>query len=121
MWTAEPRVVSGWLIESRARTSRPTWSLSAFLQALLPLLPIRHVGEQETLEELPVVGRQEMHQLVNDNVLGQFLGDFEQVRVERQPPFLGHRPPLRAHRAQVNLRRLDADSRGPMPRRPAEV
>src|SRR2546423_11547074 len=52
----------------------------------LPVFPVRHIGEQEALEYLPMIRSEQMHKLMHYHVLTQWLGNLKQLRVERQAP-----------------------------------
>jgi len=76
---------------------------------------------EEGLEELAMVGGEEVDELVDDNVFGEVGGEGEELAVEGEAAGGGDGGPLGAHWADVDVADLDADAGGPVADGPAEV
>ena len=58
-------------------------------QPPLAVAPVRQVGVQEALEDAPVVGREQMDELVDDDEFAEVAGEGEQLAVEREAASIG--------------------------------
>ena len=55
------------------------------VQPHLPLFPVRKIRIHKALEELAVLGGEEVYEFVNDHKLTEVSGEIEKFGVQRQP------------------------------------
>lgn len=96
-------------------------AVSTLLQLPFTLLPVWQVGMQEALEDPPVVGREQVDQLMHDDELAELARQLYQLAVEREAACGRDGGPLLRHGADVDARGRDAHTGGPVAGCPAQV